>query len=203
MSKRVKSLIEKDFSSRFKDLEAVAVINPRGINANKNNAIRRKLHGQGLRMTVVKNTLARRATVDTKLKGFDVLLDGPSAVVYGKASIATIARLLLEEKKTDDKLELRGVFFDGEIYAGEAGVTQVSKLPTREEAIGLILAAMLSPGRKLAGALGSPASKLASILKTIEDKAKDKEGAPAGEAALVPSGEAAPAPAGEAAPTTA
>src|SRR5829696_3075774 len=177
MSKRVKSLIENDFGSRFKDLDAVAVINPRGINANKNNAIRRKLHAQGLRMTVVKNNLARRATAQSKLKGFDVLLDGPSAVVYGKASIATIARMLLDEKKADDKIELRGVFFDGEVYAGAKGVEQVSKMPTREEAIRNVLAAILSPARKLAGAIKGPGGKLGAILKTIEEKAKEKEGA--------------------------
>jgi large subunit ribosomal protein L10 len=184
MSKRVKSLLEKDFGNRFKDLDAVAVINPRGINANKNNAVRRKLHAQGLRMTVVKNNLARRATAQSKLKGFDVLLDGPSAVVYGKASIATIARLLLDEKKADDKLELRGVFFDGEVYTGVEGVTKISKMPTREEAIALVIGAILSPGKKLAGALKGPGSKLGAILKTIEEKAKEKEGAaPAAESA--------------------
>jgi large subunit ribosomal protein L10 len=184
MSKKVKALVERDISNRLKDLDAVAVINPRGINANRNNAIRRKLHDQGLKMTVVKNTLARRATATTKLKGFEQLLDGPSAVIYGRASIATVARLLLDEKKADDKLELRGVFFDGEVYVGEAGVTQVSKLPTREEAIALVLGAILSPARNIAAALKGPAGKLASILKTIEDKAKEKEGAaPAAEAA--------------------
>ena len=184
MSKKVKSLIEKELSNRLKDLDAVAVINPRGINANRNNAIRRKLHDKGLKMTVVKNTLAKRATQSTKLKGFETLLDGPSAVIYGKASIAAVARLLLDEKKADDKLELRGVFFDGEVYVGEEGVTQVSRLPTREEAIALVLGAILSPARNLAGALKGPAGKLASILKTIEDKAKEKEGAaPAAEAA--------------------
>ncbi len=203
MSKRVKSLIENDFGNRFRDLEAVAVINPRGINANKNNAIRRKLHAQGLRMTVVKNNLARRATAQTKLKGFDVLLDGPSAVVYGKASIATIARMLLDEKKADDKIELRGVFFDGEVYTGLEGVTQVSKMPTREEAIALVIGAALSPGRKLAAALKSPGSKLASILKTIEEKAKEKEAAapaaaPAAEAAAPIAEGAAPAAEGAA-----
>jgi large subunit ribosomal protein L10 len=205
MSKRVKSLIENDFGNRFKDLDAVAVINPRGINANKNNAIRRKLHAQGLRMTVVKNNLARRATAQSKLKGFDVLLDGPSAVVYGKASIATIARMLLDEKKADDKIELRGVFFDGEVYTGVEGVTQVSKMPTREEAIALVIGAALSPGRKLAAALKSPGSKLVSILKTIEQKAKEKESAapapaaPAAEGAA-PAAESA-APAGGTAPS--
>src|SRR3954469_12937003 len=103
MSKPVKSLIEKEMTSRFKGLDGVAVINPRGINAIKNNLIRRRLHEKKLRMTVVKNTLAKRAVSDgSKLKGFDKLLDGPSAVIYGEASIATIARLVLDEKKADE-----------------------------------------------------------------------------------------------------
>jgi len=135
-------------------------------------------------MTVVKNTLAKRAVGDGKLKGFDKLLDGPSALIYGEASVAAIARLLLDEKKADDKIELRGVFFDGEVYAGQKGVEQVSKMPTREEAIRNLLAAILSPARKIAGAIKSPGAKLGAILKTIEEKAKEKEGAaPAAEAA--------------------
>ena len=63
------------------------------------------------------------------------------------------------------------------MYVGDKGVEQVSKLPTREEAIGLIAAAIASVGRKLAGALASPASKIAGSVKSIEEKAKEKEGA--------------------------
>jgi|SRR5581483_3252168 len=177
MSKRVKSLIEKEIGKRLADIDGVAVINPRGINAIKNNLMRRRLREKGLRMHVVKNTLARRATKGSKIDGFDKLLDGPSAVIYGKASISTIARALLDEKKADETIELRGMFFDGEVYVGDKGVTQVSKLPTREEAIGIVIAAALSPGRKLAGIFKGQAGKIASIIKTIEDKAKEKEAA--------------------------
>jgi large subunit ribosomal protein L10 len=176
MSKQVKDLITREFQARLKDIDGVAVINPRGINAIKNNLIRRRLHEKGLLMMVVKNTLARRATEGTALKGFDKLLDGPSAVIYGKQSLPTIARAILDEKKADDTLELRGVFFDGEVYEGAKGVEQVSKLPTREEAIGLLVASILGPGRKLAGALKGPGGKLGGILKSIEEKAKEKEG---------------------------
>jgi large subunit ribosomal protein L10 len=175
MSKLVKDLITKELSTRLKDVDGVAVINPRGINATKNNLIRRRLHAKGLRMMVVKNTLARRATEGTSLKGFDKLLDGPSAVIYGQASVPTIARLVLDEKKADDTIELRGVFFDGEVYVGDKGVKQVSELPTREEAIGNIVAAILGPGRKLAAALKGPGGVLGGVLKTIENKAKEKE----------------------------
>lgn len=179
MSKRVKAMITNELATRFKGLDGVGVINPRGINAIKNNQIRRRLRGKGLRMTVVKNTLARRAVGDGKLKGFDRLLEGPSAVIYGQLSISAVARALLEEKKNDDTIELRGIFFDGEIYTGDKGVQDVSKLPTREEAIGSLVGLILSPGRNLAGALKGPGGKLGAILKSIEEKGKGKEEAPA------------------------
>jgi len=179
MSKKVKNLIQREVESRIKDIDSVAVINPRGINAIKNNLIRRRLREKGLRMSVVKNTLAKRATAKSKINGFESLLDGPSAVIYGKASISTIARALLDEKKNDDKIELRGMFFDGEVYVGDKGVEQVSKLPTREEAIGQVVALLLSPAKRLAGAVKGPGGKLGALLKAIEEKAKDKEGAAA------------------------
>ena len=50
-------------------------------------------------------------------------------------------------------------------------------MPTREEAIGIVIAAALSPGKKLAGIFKGQASKIASIIKTIEEKAKEKEAA--------------------------
>jgi large subunit ribosomal protein L10 len=198
MSKQVKDLITKELTTRLKELDGVAVINPRGIDANKNHGIRRRLREKGLRMTVVKNTLARRAVEGGKLQGFDKLLDGPSAVIYGEASIAQIARQLLAEKKLDETIELRGVFFDGEVYVGEKGVEKASKLPTREEAVANVLAAILGPGRKLAAAIKGPGATLGSILKTIEQNAPAAaEPAPAATTA------AEAAPAADAPPATA
>ncbi|HWB54314.1 MAG TPA: 50S ribosomal protein L10 [Tepidisphaeraceae bacterium] len=177
MSKKVKSLIEKELKTKLEGIEAVAVLNPRGIDATKNNQIRRKLHEKGLTMTVVKNTLVKRATAESKLKGFEPLLDGPCAVVYGKGSIVTIARILMDAKKADENLELRGIFFDGDVYVGDKGVEQVSKMPTRQEAIGQVVALLLSPGKNLAGVFKGQAGKVAALIKSVEEKAKEKEGA--------------------------
>jgi len=52
-------------------------------------------------MTVVKNTLVARATASTRLKGFETLLEGPSAVIYGKGvAIATIAKRCSKKRKS-------------------------------------------------------------------------------------------------------
>jgi ribosomal protein L10 len=48
-------------------------------------------------------------------------------------------------------------------------------VPTRLEAIGDVLGALLGPGAAIAGALTGPATQLAGILKAIEEK----EAAPA------------------------
>ena len=192
-NKDVKQFVIKDLEIRFKDLDGVAVVNPRGIDGIKTNNLRRTLRTHGLRMMVVRNSLARRASGATKIKGFETLLDGPSAVVYGEASAPAIARALLEAKKADDKLELRGIFFDGEAYKGMDGIKKVSKFPTREEAIATVIAAILSPGKKLAGALKGPGGKIAALIKTVEEKAKEKEAAaPVVEAATPVAEPAAP-----------
>jgi large subunit ribosomal protein L10 len=118
-------------------------------------------------------------------------------VIYGTASVSTIARLILDEKKADEKIELRGIFFDGEVYVGDKGVEQVSKLPTREEAIGQVVALILSPGQRLGGIFKGQAGKIAALIKAVEERA-EKSGAGA-----APAAEAAPAPAAaESAPAT-
>ena len=182
----VKQLIIKDLETRFKGIEGLGIINPRGIDATKTNQLRRRLRGKGMRMMVVKNSLARRATGGSKVAGFESLLSGPSAIVFGEAASGpAIARALMDEKKANEALELRGIFFDGESYAGEDGVKKVSKFPTREEAIAQVLAAILSPGKKLAGAIKGQPGKVAALIKAVEEKAKEKEAAAPAEAPAV------------------
>lgn len=179
MSKRVKKLIEGDYQNRFGHAEAVAVINPRGIDAIKTNQLRRALAEKGVKVTVVKNTLARRVGGEVGFEGIDALLDGPSAFVYGapvtegeETAISGVCRALVDQKKAKEfeDLEFRGVFFDGAVYHGEKGVEQISKLPTREEAISDLAGCLVGPGASLAGALMGPGAALAGILQTIEDK---------------------------------
>ncbi|MFT3787906.1 MAG: 50S ribosomal protein L10 [Tepidisphaeraceae bacterium] len=175
MSKKIKNLIERELESNLKSLEGVAVLNPVGLDGNKSNNMRRKLHEKGMKMLVVKNSLARRAGSATKIKGFESLLNGPSAIVYGtgQTGVGAIARLLVDLKKEDEKLELRGVFFDGEAYQGEAGVKTVSSFPTREEAIGQIVGALLGPIQSIAGALNQ-GGMVASLVEAIEKKEGQK-----------------------------
>jgi len=192
MSKKIKNLLEKNYTKRLSELGGVAVVDPKSMTGNQNNGLRRVLFQHGMKMLVVRNSLARRATSNSKLKGFEKLLDGPSALVYAdKAEVTAIARLLVDHRKKEDKLGIRGVFFEGEVYEGIPGLERVSKFPTRDEAIANVLASILSPGRKLGGIFKGQASRVASLIKAVEEMKEKAGGAEASSEAPAP--DAAPA----------
>ena len=173
MSKKIKNLIERELESKLKHVEGCAVLSSSGLNGIKNNNLRRKLSEKGMKMLVVKNSLARRATANSKLKGFESLLSGPSAIIFSdKAEVSSIARLLMDAKKDDEKLELRGVFFDGEAYEGEKGTRKVSTFPTRVEAIGQIVGALLGPIQTIAAQLDQ-GGNIAALISAIEAEGKN------------------------------
>ncbi len=173
MSKKIKNLIERELESKLKNVEGCAVLSSSGLDGNNNNKLRRKLSEQGMKMLVVKNSLAKRATAGSKLKGFESLLSGPSAIIFSdKAEVSSIARLLVDAKKDNEKLQLRGVFFDGEAFEGEAGTKKVSTFPTRPEAIGQVIGALLGPIQTIAAQLNQGGT-IAAIVSAIEAEGKN------------------------------
>ena len=96
----------------------------------------------------------------------------PARVIYGDVETSAIARLLVDAKKDNEALELRGVFFDGEAYVGEAGTKKVSTFPTRDEAIGQVIGALLGPIQTVAAQLNQGGT-IAAILSAIEAEGKN------------------------------
>jgi large subunit ribosomal protein L10 len=199
MSKPVKELVRKELMKRLDGVSSLAVIGFTGLDAVSTNKVRSSLVKKDIHVTVVKNALAKQAFKELGLTSASELLEGPCAIAYGSDSVVSVVRELMELGKEAKALTIKGAVMEGTIFR-EADIAALSKYPTRSEAVSNLVAAVLSPGRKLAAALLAPGSKLASILKTIEEKAPAPAPEPAPAAA--PVAEAAPAPAAEAAPAT-
>ena len=71
---------------------------------------------------------------------------------------------------------------EGDIFGAER-IEELSRYPTRDEAIALVISAAMAPARTLAGCLMAPARTLAGIVKAVEDKARPSPAAPSPEAA--------------------
>ncbi len=188
MSKPVKEMIRKELTRRLEGVTSLAVIGFTGLDAITTNQIRHRLREKDIRVTVVKNSVARQAFREVGLDKAPEALDGPCAVAYGSDSVVTIVRELLAIHKESPALTVKAAVLEGEVFP-EDRIEELSKYPNREEAIGRVVRCILSGGANLSAALIGPGGRLASILKTIEEK---QGGGEAPEAA--PEGGEAPAP---------
>ena len=175
MSKPMKELLISDYQKRLDGIEDALVISIRGVNAIDNNEMRNELAKKDIRITVIRNNLARHAFGDSPLGKLEPVLKGPSALAYGAESVVDVARELMVWAKKLENLELKGAILEGELYAGRAGVEKLSTMPTREEAIGQAVTLILTPARNLVGSVMGPGSSLVSIVKAIEEKLEKGE----------------------------
>ncbi|MGB2822504.1 MAG: 50S ribosomal protein L10 [Phycisphaerae bacterium] len=182
MSKPVKKLVRDELIRRFQGMTQLAVVGFTGVDANTNNEIRARLRGKEIRMTVVKNALARQAFREIGLGQASGLLDGPCAVAYSTdpdaVGIVTVIRELLEINREAPSLSVKAAFMDGELFAADQ-IEALSRYPTRDEAVAQAVQCVLSPGANLAACLVGPAGQIAGILKAIEEKAGDSGGSQA------------------------
>lgn len=175
MSKTVKGMIISDYQSRLTGASDALVISIRGVKAIPTTKLRRDLNKKKIKITVVRNSLARKAIAGTGLEPLGKLLTGPSALAYGGSSVVEVAREIVALIKDMPEVELKGAVLDGTLYEGKAGVTELSKFPTKDEAIGNVVTLIVSPGRKLLGQIKGPGSKIAGIIKAIEGKLEKGE----------------------------
>jgi len=175
MSRPVKELMMRDYQERLGDLEDAVLVRMRGIDSNTTNTIRRDLQKKEIRVTLVRNKLFLKAFEDTNLTALAPLLEGQNTVAYGSESVVHVAREFVELIKTYPDVELRGAVLDGQLFEGEDGVKALSKYPTRDEAIAQTVTLILSPARKLMGAVKGPGGRLLGIVKAIEEKLEKGE----------------------------
>jgi ribosomal protein L10 len=196
MSKLVKDLLTQHLKRELDGVEELLLVNVVGLSALQTTELRKQLREKNIKLLVVKNSLARRATEGTQLAPAFEGSAGSLAMVWGATDIVALAKevVRLAGQKGYEKFEARGGVMGGARLKPEE-VEQVSKWPTREEQLSILLGQILSPGAKLCSQLTSVAGALASQIKQ-KAEGDDAEGASA-ESAEAPSTEAPAAEASE------
>jgi large subunit ribosomal protein L10 len=174
MSKTVKGMIIRNYQATFAGASDAALISIRGMKGVDATRFRSKLRQKQIKVTVVQNSLARKAFEGTGLSALSDRLTGSNAILVGP-SVVEVAREIVKVLEEFPALELKGALLEGQYFDGAAGVKELSKYPTREEGIGQIVTLVVSPARKLMGQVAGPGAALAGIIKTIEEKLEKNE----------------------------
>ncbi len=130
--------------------------------------LRRKARDGGVFLKVSKNSLVRRAIEDTDFACVTEALTGPMIYAFSKQEPGAAGRLVKDFSKTNDKLKARLVSIGGRMYPA-SHVDVLASLPTREQALGMLLRVMKAPIERLARTLAEPASMVARATAAIRD----------------------------------
>ncbi len=184
MSKVIKKMQMDALKHDFNGVRDMVLLNIVGLDAIAENHIRLGLRKKGIRLQLVKNSLARRVFKDLGLR---VLVEadaktekkrwtGSTTVAWGAASVAELSKEIEGVvKKYEKKMKVKTAVADGQ----EVPFATALKMPTKAEALGRVVMLALAPARRVAAQILGPGSQVCGQIKGIKDSKKDEVEAPA------------------------
>lgn len=136
MKRSDKEQLVAELKSKLEGADAVYYTDFTGLNVKAMTQLRRRFRKAGVEYVVIKNTLALRAVNEAGLTG--TRLKGPTGVVVAKDAIAAAKLLSDFAKENDAKPAVKGGLYEGAVI-DEATVKKLASLPTREEALSILV----------------------------------------------------------------
>ena len=133
------------------------------------------------KMLVSKNTLMKIALEKLGITELSEYLKGPNAVILAYEKPIEVLKALFKfvketEKETGVKLpEVKVGFFEGTLYDA-AKLEDLSKLPSKEELLGMLVGTMKAPITGIATSLSSIIRNFAIVINQVKEQ-KEKEAA--------------------------
>ncbi len=140
----------------------------RGLTVGQITKLRVEARKVGVYVRVVKNTLARRALADTDFACMQEGLKGPLILAFSQEDPGAVARVAEAFAKEHDKFQVRLVAVGGKLLE-PSKLGDLAKMPTREQALSMLLATMNAPVQKLAATINEVPGKLVRTLAAIRD----------------------------------
>ncbi len=141
----------------------------KGLTAAEMTEFRAKAREAGVYVRVVKNTLARRAVNGTEFECMAEALVGPLVLAFSQEDPGAAARVVSDFAKENGKLTVKVVSVGGKLLeAGE--IERLAKMPTKEQAISMLMSVMKAPIGKFVRTLAEPHAKLVRTVAAVRDK---------------------------------
>ena len=139
----VKKTVVADIKDKFDRAKCVVLVDYRGLTVAEDTALRNEFRKAGVEYQVLKNTLIKIAANEMGITGLDNILEGPTALAFGRTDAVAPAKIIAEFAKKNDKLKVKAGILDGAIL-DVAGVEKLSAIPSREVLIAKVMGSMMS-----------------------------------------------------------
>ncbi|WP_121756253.1 50S ribosomal protein L10 [Helicobacter felis] len=144
MNKEQKQELVATLKNAFADMEALAVCDYKGLSVKHLEQLRRAARAQGVKVQVIKNTLVSLALKEAQLESLE--LKETNLFVWGTDQIALSKLVMGFAKEHKDHFRVKCGLYEKQAV-DSAHIEAVSKLPSREELIGMLLSVWSAPAR--------------------------------------------------------
>src|SRR6266566_1590931 len=165
MQKEDKERVVAELTEKLRRSETLFVADYRGLTMPQIDALRGRLIESGARLSVVKNTLTRRAAEAAGADALLALLEGPSAIAFieSDGDMVAVAKALADSARDTKVLEIRGGILQGREISAE-DVQELAKLPPFDVLRAQVLAAVIAPLTQLLGLVSAPLQNLVGLI---------------------------------------
>ncbi|EAW42349.1 Ribosomal protein L10 [marine gamma proteobacterium HTCC2080] len=148
---------------------SLVVADARGVASNDMTALRATARDSQVDLRVVRNTLAKRAFEGTEYECVSGTLSGPSLFGFSLEDPGAAARLFKDFAKTNERFEVKALAISGKLMGADQ-LDVLAKMPTREQALSMLMSVMKAPATKLVQTMNEVPGKLVRTLAAIRDQ---------------------------------
>ena len=161
MKKEDKTKIIESLVERINANNKIYLADCSSLTVEKVNQFRRSCFEKNISMTVVKNSLLKKAleqAADSRLTGLIPALKGATALMFTEVGNAP-AKLIKEFRRKNDKPVLKGAFVEENIYIGDNELDALANIKSKNELIGEVIGLLQSPIQRVVSAIQQNAEK--------------------------------------------
>ncbi len=140
-----------------------------GLSVGDMTELRQSARDAGIYLRVVRNSLARRALEDTNFDCMREGLVGQLILAFSKDEPGAAAKVIRDFAKKNDKLVVKLVALEGKLLQ-PSDIDALANLPSKEQAIGMLMGMMIAPVATLVRTLAEPHAKLVRTVKAVADQ---------------------------------
>ena len=157
LNRSEKEAVIAEVTSLATQAQTLVMAEYRGITVADMTKLRSQARSSGVTLSVLKNTLARRAVAGSRFEVVADQMTGP--LIYGfSVDAVAAANVVADFAKTNDKLVIRGGAISGKVLDVN-GVKQLANIPSKEVLLSQLCGLLMSPVSRTAVVLGALAAK--------------------------------------------
>ena len=141
----------------------------RGVSVDDMTALRQTAREAGVQVRVIRNTLAKRAFEGTEFECLNEALLGPNILAFSIEDPGAGARVFKDFAKAVENFEIKALSVGGKLLPAEQ-IDALAKLPTRDQALSLLMAVMLAPITKLAMTMNDIPGRVTRVVSAVGEQ---------------------------------